>query len=250
MASPKRSASESVPHFAPRVVPAGDSALMLELAAELDLDANAAARSIGDEIRGAQLDGVTDVVAAIVTVTVFFDANTAAEATARRAAICDTLMAALARVQGGAVEAERPLIEIPVCYETTFAPDLEEVAARTGLAVEEVVAFHAASAHRVLMIGFAPGFPYLGGLDARLASVPRRASPRARVDAGSVAIANGQTVIYPFATPGGWNLIGRTPLVLFDPLRAQPALLQAGDRVSFVAVSAREYEQLAARSRR
>ncbi len=242
-----RARSES---FVPQVVPAGDSALMLELEAHLDLDANATAHAIADEVRSAWLDGVTDVVAAIVTVTVHFNAAKAEEAAARRAAICDFLMAALARQRGGATSEERAPIEIPVCYEPAFAPDLEEVAQRTGLATDDVVARHVATLHRVLMIGFAPGFPYLGGLDPRLASIPRRATPRARVEAGSVAIANGQTVIYPFATPGGWNLIGRTPLQLFDPLRKQPALVQAGDRLRFVAIGARDYEALARERRR
>ena len=96
------------------------------------------------------------------------------------------------------------------------------------------------------MIGFAPGHPYIGGLDERLA-VPRRATPRLRVDAGAVAIANAQTSIYPYATPGGWNVIGRTPLVMFDPARKSPALLEAGDAVVFVPISRAEFDQLAAR---
>jgi inhibitor of KinA len=99
------------------------------------------------------------------------------------------------------------------------------------------------------MMGFAPGFPYVGGLDARL-SVPRRATPRARVEAGSVAIANGQTAVYPFATPGGWSLIGRTPLRLFDPSRERPSLVRAGDAIVFVPITAIEFERLAARADR
>ena len=122
-------------------------------------------------------------------------------------------------------------VEVPVCYEREFAPDLEEVAKKTGVAPEEVAARHAAGEYRVLMIGFAPGHAYLGGLDPKLA-VPRRATPRAEVPAGSVAIANEQTVIYPYAIAGGWNVIGRTPLAMFDAAREQPSLLTAGDRVS------------------
>jgi inhibitor of KinA len=140
---------------------------------------------------------------------------------------------------------DRKAIDIPVCYDREFGPDLADVAAATGLAVDEVVRRHTGSDHRVLMIGFAPGFPYLGGLDAALV-VPRRGSPRARVEAGSVAVANGQTAIYPFATPGGWNVLGRTPLRLFDPLREPASLLQAGDRVRFVSISAGEFQRIAA----
>lgn len=230
--------------FTPRVVPAGDSALMLELAEELDLEANARARRVADEVRAAAPEGMTDVIAAIVTVTVHFEATDAAQAGARREALRELLLAALGRVRADAAEPERPAVQIPVCYEDGFAPDLAEVAAASGLAPEEVVRRHVASPHRVLMIGFAPGFPYLGGLDPRL-SMPRRATPRARVEAGSVAIANGQTSIYPFATPGGWNIIGRTPLRLFDPAREPTSLLLASDRVVFVPVSAREFERLA-----
>jgi KipI family sensor histidine kinase inhibitor len=132
-------------------------------------------------------------------------------------------------------------VEVPVCYDPVFAPDLAEVAEKTGLSPDEVAARHAAGEYRVLMMGFAPGHAYMGGLDAKLA-VPRRATPRAVVPSGSVAIANEQTVIYPYAIAGGWNIIGRTPLAIFDARREQPSLFNAGDRVRFRAVSGAEFE--------
>ncbi len=135
-------------------------------------------------------------------------------------------------------------VEVPVCYDRVFAPDLEEVAAKTGLSPQEVAARHVAGEYRVLMIGFAPGHAYMSGLDAKLA-VPRRASPRAVVPTGSVAIANEQTVIYPYAIAGGWNIIGRTPLAVFDAKRELPSLFAAGDRVRFRAISAAEFEGFA-----
>ena len=135
-------------------------------------------------------------------------------------------------------------VEVPVCYDRVFAPDLEEVAAKTALSPEEVAARHIAGEYRVLMIGFAPGHAYMSGLDAKLA-VPRRASPRAVVPTGSVAIANEQTVIYPYAIAGGWNIIGRTPLAVFDAKRELPSLFAAGDRVRFRAISAAEFEGFA-----
>jgi inhibitor of KinA len=230
--------------FAPRVVPAGDSAQMLELRESLDLAANRVAQRVADRIRAMPPDGVTDVVAGIVTVTVYFAAATALEASARREGVSHALLAALADISADAAPHERPPLEIPVCYDARYAPDLGAVAAATGLSGEEVIRRHAASTHRVLMIGFAPGFPYIGGLDSKL-TVPRRATPRARVEAGSVAIANGQTVIYPFATPGGWNVIGRTPLALFDPAREPASVLQAGDRLAFIPIDAVEFERLA-----
>jgi len=139
---------------------------------------------------------------------------------------------------------EERIVEVPVCYEAEFAPDLELVSSTTGIPVEEVVERHCASEFRVLMIGFAPGHPYMGGLHPTLA-VPRRANPRAEVPAGSVAIANLQSVIYPYAIAGGWNVIGRTPLAVFDARREPPSLLAAGDRVRFRAISRAEYRSLA-----
>lgn len=123
-------------------------------------------------------------------------------------------------------------VEIPVHYGGEHGPDLAAVAALTRLAPEEVVARHCAAEYRVAMLGFAPGFAYLLGMDPALA-VPRRADPRQRVPAGSVAIGGAQTGVYPDELPGGWQLIGRTPLRLFDPLAAEPALLRPGDRVRF-----------------
>jgi inhibitor of KinA len=135
-------------------------------------------------------------------------------------------------------------VEVPVCYEGDFAPDMAEIASRTKLAAEEVVKRHAAGEYRVLMIGFAPGHAYMGGLDAKLA-VPRRATPRAEVPAGSVAIANDQTVVYPYAIAGGWNVIGRTPLVVFDAFRARPSLFMTGDRVRFVPITKAQFMSFA-----
>jgi len=234
--------------YAPRVLPAGDGAQMLVLSEELDLAANRRAQRVAGRIRAAGLEGVSDVIAAIVTVTVYFEAETAAQAAQRRARVTAALIEALEHADEGDAGDART-VEIPVCYEAPFAPDLAEVAAAKGLAPDEVVRRHVASSHRVLMIGFTPGFPYIGGLDPAIA-VPRRATPRARIEPGSVAIANTQTAVYPSATPGGWNVIGRTPLALFDPAREPAALQNAGDRVVFAPVSAAQFERLRAGARR
>ena len=134
-------------------------------------------------------------------------------------------------------------VEVPVCYDPEFAPDLAEVARRVKLEPEEVAKRHAEGEYRVLMIGFAPGHAYMGGLHPSLA-VSRRAAPRPEVPAGSVAIANEQTVVYPYAISGGWNVIGRTPLVIFDAKREHPSLFGPGDRVRFRAISRMEYLEL------
>jgi len=129
------------------------------------------------------------------------------------------------------------VVEIPVCYGGEHGPDLEELAAHCGLAPSGVVELHASGDYTVDFLGFAPGFAYLSGLSPRLAT-PRLAVPRRRVPAGSVGIAGEQTGVYPFSTPGGWRLIGRTPLKLFDAGREPMSLLEIGDRVRFAAVEA------------
>jgi KipI family sensor histidine kinase inhibitor len=232
----------------PLVSPLGDGAVLLELADVLDLDANALARRVALEIRGRGLEWVTDVIPALVTVAVCFDARTAREAGERRAGLERMLLETLERAAGARADAPPRTVEIPVCYEPAFAADLAEVARKTGLAPARVVELHVAAPHRVLMVGFAPGHPYIGGLDPQLA-VPRRATPRLRVEAGSVAIANAQTSIYPFATPGGWNVIGRTPLALFDPERDPASLLEPGDAVAFVPIGRAEFERIARQQR-
>jgi inhibitor of KinA len=142
---------------------------------------------------------------------------------------------------------EPRLIEIPVAYGGAFGPDLAELAAHHGLTEEEVIALHSGGEYRVHMIGFTPGFPFLGGLPERLAT-PRRPSPRLKIPAGTVAIGGPQTGIYPVESPGGWNLIGRTPLALFLPDDDPPSLLAAADRIRFRPITAEEYAALGGRA--
>jgi KipI family sensor histidine kinase inhibitor len=134
-------------------------------------------------------------------------------------------------------------LEVPVCYDVEFGLDLTEVSERTSFSIDEIIKRHVKTQHWVLMVGFSPGQPYIGGLDPRL-SVPRRATPRVRMPRGSVAIANAQTAVYPYETPGGWSIIGRTPLTVFDPARDPASLFAPGDRVRFIAISRIEFEKL------
>src|SRR5450756_290608 len=133
-------------------------------------------------------------------------------------------------------------VTIPVCYGGAYGPDMQVVCRCSGLSEQEVVQRHAAASYQCSMLGFLPGFPYLTGLDPMLAT-PRLATPRATVPAGSVGIAGAQTGVYPVSSPGGWNIIGRTPLTLFDPAREQPSLVQAGDVVRFFPISLQEFEE-------
>ena len=138
------------------------------------------------------------------------------------------------------------IVEIPVLYGGEFGPDIEVVAQHNGLTVEEVIAIHAATDYPIYMIGFTPGFCYLGGLDRRI-HAPRRKTPRTLLPGGSVGIAEAQTGMYPVDSPGGWQIIGRTPLRLFAPERENPFLYEAGDRIRFMPVTGEEYERIRAK---
>jgi inhibitor of KinA len=194
-------------------------------------------------IEAASLPGVRELVPAYTTVTVHYDPAALVHAGAPADDLPGWLGVRLGQALARSGKAKLPSareIEVPVCYGGEFGPDLARVAAQAKLSPEEVIRRHAKADYRVAMVGFAPGFPYLIGLPQELAT-PRHARPRTQVPAGSVGIAGEQTGIYPLATPGGWNLIGRTALPLFDPLADPPAKLQVGDRVRFRAISAAEF---------
>jgi KipI family sensor histidine kinase inhibitor len=199
-------------------------------------------QALAAALRAREVPWIRDIVPALCGIALHFDPDHPdfPEGVLER---CAELLAECVR-PAARLEGSGRTVQVPVCYAAQYALDMEEVAARTKLAPAEIVRRHAGSEHRVLMVGFSPGQPYIGGLDPRLV-VPRRATPRTRVPAGAVAIANAQTAVYAFETPGGWNVIGRTPLTLFDPAREPPSLLAPGDRVRFVPIGADEYERLA-----
>jgi inhibitor of KinA len=221
------------------VIPLGDSAAYVEFSETLDLQVNSVVQRLGLAILKRNVPWVRDVVPALGGLALHFDPYhaefPAKPLEAALALVLDSLKQALSAKESPGSE-----VVLPVCYEPEFALDLAEVAKKAGLSPEEVTHRHLSGEYHVLMMGFAPGHAYMGGLDEKLA-VPRRASPRAIVPAGSVAIANEQTVVYPYAISGGWNVIGRTPMVLFDAKRARPSLLWPGDRVRFRAVTRAEF---------
>jgi inhibitor of KinA len=228
-----------------QIRPLGDQALIVETAERADLASARRTHSICRWLAAAALRGVSELVPAATTMTVFYSAVEVVAAGAPETDIAGWLVERVReRLATLPAVEEWPasrLIEIPVCYGGEFGPDLEDVAARVKLSAAEVIARHSAAEYTVLQLGFAPGFPYLDGLPEELA-VPRRDTPRVAVPAGSVAIANRQTGIYPVTVPGGWNLIGRTPLKMFRPDQEPPVLLQPGDRVKFRAISASEFK--------
>lgn len=210
-----------------RIEPLGDAALLVRLGRRIDEATHERVQAAHGRLKRASIAGVSDVAPAFTTVSVHFDP----------ARVTFTALAPLVRRALEHVEEDAPppgrTVEVPVRYGGAEGPDLEVVAKHAGLSAAEVVRLHTAGTYLVHMIGFAPGFPYLGGLDERIAC-PRRATPRTRVPAGTVGIGGAQTGIYPLDTPGGWQLIGRTSLVLFDAAREPASLLAAGDRVRFV----------------
>jgi KipI family sensor histidine kinase inhibitor len=181
-------------------------------------------RAAARRIRELQLRSVIDVVPAYTSLAIYFDGSSAAFES-----MVDAIAPVL-RSNDVLTEESTSSIEVPVYYD---GPDLVEVAERTGLSVEEVIRRHSDRSYRAYATGFQPGFAYLGELDPALV-LPRRAEPRLRVRAGSVAIAGLQTAVYPLETPGGWHLIGETPLRMFDAERTPPSLIRAGDIVRFV----------------
>jgi KipI family sensor histidine kinase inhibitor len=220
-------------------VPLGDSAAYVEFCTTLDLEVNSIVQRLALAILQREVAWVRDVVPALGGVALHFDPDNAQFPGNPLEAALELVTDSLKQALAGKDDPGRE-VELPVCYEPEFALDLAEVAKKAELEPEQVARRHAAGEYRVLMMGFAPGHAYMGGLDPKLA-VPRRASPRAVVPAGSVAIANEQTVVYPYAISGGWNVIGRTPMVLFDAKRARPSLLWPGDRVRFRAIDREEF---------
>ena len=216
--------------------PLGDSAIVATLGSGLDESALLRVRALAAAIGHSRLPGVVDVVPAFTTVTIFYDPTRVGE----YARLCGEIENLAARADASLVSQGTHAVEIPVCYGGEFGPDLAAVAAHGGLTTEKAVALHAGASYLVHAVGFAPGFGYLGGLPEKL-HTPRRATPRTSVPAGAVGIGGAQTGVYPLATPGGWNLIGRTPLRLFDAARAEPALLSTGDRVKFRAITPEEF---------
>lgn len=224
-----------------RIVPAGESALFVEFEERIDAEVNARAIACADTIQAAQLAGVRDVVPTYRSVAVYFDPLRTDH---------DALTACLERA------ADQPLtppsatpvpVRIPVCYGGDLGPDLAGVASLARLSESDVVRIHGAATYRVFMLGFVPGFAYLGIVDARIA-VPRHPTPRVRVPSGSVGIAGMQTGVYSADTPGGWQLIGRTPTKPFDPSRDDPFLMKAGDAVEFYAIDRDEYQRRRSRA--
>lgn len=217
----------------PQVVPAGDAALLLIFAEEISLEVNARVRALAKTLGEKAVPGILESVVAYATLLVHYDPLRLSFEQVKAEVL--QLAAATATVS----DEEARLVEIPTVYGGAYGPDLPFVAQYHKMTEEEVLRIFNEATYVVYMLGFAPGNPYLGGLPPQLA-MPRLESPRKRVPAGTVAIAN-QANIYSLTSPGGWHWLGRTPIKMFDPSREPPTYLQAGDRVKFIPISEEEY---------
>lgn len=220
------------------LTPVGDCALLAAFEQRIAPEIGEQVAALNARVQAACLPGIGETVPAFASLLIYYDPlrtdYDAAAAAIQR----------LASAEGGAAVQQGRLVEIPVCYGGEYGPDLAFVAGHAGLTEQEVIDLHTGREYRIYMLGFLPGFPYLGGLDERLFT-PRLATPRTAIPAGAVGIGGEQTGIYPVASPGGWQLIGRTPLKLFDPQGGGRLPYAAGDRIRFTAISPAQFRALA-----
>ena len=219
----------------PEIKPVGDSALLISFGEVIEEGINGRVQAVARAVEETSFEWLVEVVPAYSSFYVFYDPLRVSYAEVE-ASIKPLLNAETKSFEGG-------LVEVPVVYGGKYGPDIEFVAEHNGLTVDEVVEIHSRPVYRVHFLGFLPGFAYLGGMDERIAT-PRLEKPRLKVPAGSVGIAGEQTGIYPLESPGGWRLIGRTPLRLFNPSKEPPTLLQPGDRVKFVPIEESEFREI------
>ena len=224
----------------PRLLQAGEQGLVVEFGDAIDPALNQRVVELAASLSNEKLGGILEIVPTYRSLMVYFDPLVAPR---------DKLGASILQRLSKGASTEPPnapamIVEIPVCYGGDFGPDLDYVATRAGLAIDKVVALHCSRPYRIYMLGFMPGFPYLGGLPKEIAT-PRLDSPRTKVPAGSVGIAGDQTGFYPVESPGGWRIIGRTPLALGAEDFLQAPLYAPGDHIRFTSIDRAEYERLA-----
>jgi len=222
-----------------------EQAVTIEFGSVINEDVFQKVSAFNNLVNKRPFPGFYTTVPAYTTLTVFFDALLVIQSNLSGADCFEKVSGYLAGLKGkqNITNTLSETITIPVCYGSDFGPDLDEVANHTKLTVQEVINLHSAAVYKVYMIGFVPGFAYMGGMDEKL-TTPRKSTPRGVVPAGSVGIAGQQTGIYPLQTPGGWQIIGRTPLKMFDANQSRPALLKAGDLVVFKQITQQQFDHL------
>lgn len=222
----------------PTISPVGDCAISIDFGQVIDPKINRQIRQIIEQIKGLQLDGIVELVPTYCALLVQYDAMVYSYSD-----ICRILEPTLQESVTDSANELVTIVEIPTVYGGEFGPDLGFVASHNHLSEAEVVSIHSGTDYLVYMLGFIPGFTYLGGMDPRIAT-PRLSSPRTLIPAGSVGIAGEQTGTYPSDSPGGWQIIGRTPVTMYDMSKKQAALLQAGDYVRYVFIDENEFHRI------
>ncbi len=231
-----------MPYPAPRFLTAGDEAIVVELGNDISIDTNKQVHTLAVATDRTAIDGVIGVVPSYRSVLIQYDSMRTTQVAVREK--LESLLGELSQ-QPGSDKSRARVVHVPVLYGGEHGPDIDFVAEHNGITVEEVIELHAEPLYPVYMMGFSPGFPYLGGLSEKLVT-PRMQTPRVEIPSGSVGIAEAQTGVYPVASPGGWRLIGRTPVSFFDHMRTPPSLLDAGDFVRFTSLQDESsYEEIA-----
>ena len=222
-----------------RFLPCGDSAMTVEFSSDMNERTNRQIRYVAAALAEKGVKGISECVPTFCSLTVYYDPF---RISAKK--IKSTILSIMAGYREDAGETRRVFL-IPVCYDGQHAPDMEDVCKLTGLTKEQVISIHAGTDYLLYMLGFLPGFPYLGGMDKRIED-PRLDSPRTTIPVGAVGIGGKQTGIYPLASPGGWRLIGRTPVKVYDPQREDPIVYRAGDYIRFCPITEAEFDKIAA----
>ncbi|MCQ2452228.1 MAG: 5-oxoprolinase subunit PxpB [Oscillospiraceae bacterium] len=220
-----------------RILVAGDSSLLIEFKQEINPEINRKIAALVQLIREQHIEGIVDMIPTYCSLLINYDP---------RVILYDALaerLKGLLKIEVAAGSDRKKIYEIPVCYGGAYGPDLSVIAEHAGLSEEEVIRIHSSQDYLIYMLGFLPGFTYLGGLDERI-HTPRLKNPRVRIEAGSVGIGGSQTGIYPMDSPGGWNLMGMTPVKTYDPNREVPILVEAGDYIRFVPIDEAEYKRI------
>lgn len=220
-----------------KLLTAGDSSILLQFGNTIDPAINRKIAATVQLMREQHINGVTDVIPAFCSLLINYDPRVISYEQIKRR------MEALVKIDVTAGDTRKRVFEIPVCYGGEYGPDIQNIADHAGLSVEEVIQIHTSRDYLIYMLGFLPGFTYLGGLDERI-HTPRLANPRIRIPAGSVGIGGSQTGIYPMDSPGGWQLMGMTPVKTYDPDREVPILVEAGDYIRFVAIDEDEFHRI------